>query len=116
VARENITAKYLEEFLYGENGFIIKYHSMEGLHPEQLDELYDMLEALKSDWKDKDAVPKNIMYQLIGLIPALYNDLHLYEDGVGRYPETIYQLETAIFMCLNPDPSDPHFNTPLREL
>jgi len=115
-----ITAQQIENFLYNkENGFLIKYHIRDGIEPILLDELYEILEILKNEWKHKENVPKDIIYYLMTIVPGLYHDLELYRDDEEKhyiYDEIIYNLSIAIEMCLNPDIHDPHFNTPLKEL
>ena len=115
-----ISAQQIENFLYDkENGFLIKYHSKDGIDPILLDEFYEILEKLKKNWKFEKDVPKDILYYLVSVIPALYRDLEIYKNDEKKYytyDELIYNLNIAIEMCLNPDIDDPHFNTPLREL
>ena len=114
-----ITPKYLEDFLFKKDtGFLNKYHFKKGLDLSLLDELYGILENLKECWKNKDEVPKKIIFQLITIIPGLYQDLPLYNgtDEFHKYEEIIYSLDTAISMCLNPNTNDIHFNKPLKDL
>jgi hypothetical protein len=115
-----ITAQQIEHFLFNEDtGFLIKYHIRNGIDPVLLDKLYEILEELRTDWKYKENVPKDILYYLITIVPGLYQDLELYkndEDQYYIYDELIYNLSIAIEMCLNPDINGPHFNTPLKEL
>lgn len=116
-----ITAEKIKNFIFDkDNGFLIKYHNKEGIDLVLLDELYEILEELKEDWKNKKEVPKDILYYLIMIVPGLYADLELYRgDEIQHYTydEMIYYLSIAIEMCLNPNPDNaPHFNTPLKEL
>ena len=116
-----ITAEKIKNFIFDkDNGFLIKYHNKEGIDLVLLDELYEILEELKEDWKNKKEVPKDILYYLIMIVPGLYADLELYRgDEIQHYTydEMIYYLSIAIEMCLNPNPdNNPHFNTPLKEL
>ncbi|MEN2400002.1 hypothetical protein GKZ90_0009450 [Flavobacterium sp. MC2016-06] len=115
-----ITAQQIEHFLFNKDtGFLIKYHIRHGIDPVLLDKLYEILEELKTDWKYKENVPKDILYYLITIVPGLYQDLELYKDDEVKhyiYEELIYNLSVAIEMCLNPNPDDhPHFNTPFKE-
>ncbi|WP_173968529.1 hypothetical protein, partial [Flavobacterium collinsii] len=109
-----ITAKDIKQFLFNEdNGFLIKYHTMDGIDLVLLDKLYDILEELKMDWKYKENVPKDILHYLMTVVPGLYHDLELYKDDEETYyiyNELIYNLSIAIEMCLNPDINDPHYN------
>jgi hypothetical protein len=113
-------AEEIHDFLYNkEKGFLIKYHFKQGLDLNQLDELYEILECLKDDWKNKTELPKSILFHIITITPVLYRDLQLYSsDEVVhcQYEELIDNLERAIQMCLNPDINDMHFNKPLKEL
>lgn len=115
-----ITAKIIQHFLFNkDNGFLIKYHMRDGIDPILLENLYEILEELKADWKYKENVPKDILYYLMTIVPGLYHDLQLYkndEEKYDDYDELIYNLSIAIEMCLNPDINDPHFNTPLKDL
>jgi hypothetical protein len=116
-----ITAQKINHFLFNtQNGFLIKYHMKEGIDLILLDELYEILEELKADWKYKKDVPKDILYYLVIIVPGLYADLELYRNDEEKhyiYDEMIYNLSIAIEMCLNPAPDDEqHFNTPLKEL
>lgn len=112
-----VTAKSLHDFLYeGKDAILVKYHYGDGFDLEQLDKFYDILEQLKADWTDEVSVPKDLMYDLISVIPVLYGALPNYnEEEIEEYTELIYKLEGAIQMCLNPDKTDPFFNKPLRE-
>ncbi|RAW02843.1 hypothetical protein [Pseudochryseolinea flava] len=112
-------ANQLVELLYNkENGLLIKYHFNRGLDYHLLDKLYDFLETVKKEWATKQDVPKDVMYQLIGVVPALYHDLSLYEgkQEYYDYEEKIVALDTAVAMCLNPNTNDVHFNKPLKDL
>lgn len=112
-------SKYLHNFLYNpQNGFLTQYHFQEGINTVQLKELYNILETLKKQWKDQDKVPKDIIFAIMGIIPALYTDLHLYKDreGFEDYEQIIYKLDTALMMCLNPNTDDPHFKKPIKDL
>jgi hypothetical protein len=117
---KNPTADKIQDFLFNkENGFLIKYHFKEGLDESQLNDLYDVLEILKEDWKYKTDVPKSILFHLITITPLLYRDLQLYSSNEilhCKYEELIDNLDKAIQMCLNPDINDVHFNSPLKEL
>lgn len=115
-----ITAEKIKQFLFNkDNGFLIKYHFNEGIDPVLLDELYEILEELKKNWKYNENVPKDILYYLMTIMPGLYKDLELYKNDEEQYyiyDELIDNLSLALEMCLNPDINDPHFNTPLKEL
>lgn len=116
---KTITADELNKFLFDEaQGFLMIYHFEKGIDLTLLDELYDILENLKASWKEKDCVPKDVLFLLITISPSLYMDLPLYLDkeGCEGYADILYNLDTAISMCLNPDINDPHFNVPLKEL
>lgn len=53
-----ITAQKMHDFLYNEeNGFLIQYHFNKGIDPILLDEFYEILEELKTDWQYKENVP-----------------------------------------------------------
>ncbi|MPT34576.1 hypothetical protein [Flavobacterium sp. WV_118_3] len=110
----------LNHLLYDEKeGFLIKFHFNQGLDYNKLDELYTYLEAFKATYKSESFVPKNIMFILIGILPALYMDISLYSNDSEieqEYLDAIYKLDTALQMCLNPDENDPYINTPLRDL
>jgi hypothetical protein len=116
---KTVTAEFIEDILYNlENGFLIKFHLHKGLDLTQLDKLYEILEILKNEWKTQDNIPKNVIFQLIAIVPALYRDLPMYaekEEFYG-YEEIVYGLDSAITMCLNPNINDPFFNKPLKEL
>jgi hypothetical protein len=43
-------------------------------------------------------------------------EIYLGKDEYDQYEETIYALDIAISMCLNPNINDIHFETPLRDL
>jgi hypothetical protein len=117
---DSITAQEFQEFLYNKDeGFLTKYHFNKGIDFLLLDRLYEILEELKKNWKNKDSVPKDILFYLISVIPTLYTDLEIYrtnEQKYYQYVEVIYALNTAIEMCLNPNTEDSHFNKPLRDL
>ncbi|WP_111593384.1 hypothetical protein [Chitinophaga dinghuensis] len=111
------SASQLEDFLFHPaSGFLTKYHLKEGLDFTLLDQLYEILEDQKLNWKDKKEVPKDLVYYLITLVPALYLDLTMYEetDNYELYLELIGDLATATEMCLNPDTNSKHFQKPLR--
>lgn len=112
-------AKYIDNLLYDkENGLLIKYRFKQGIDLAQLDKLYDLLEHLKRDWQQKDTVPKEIIFRLVVVVPALYRDLPLYANSneFWQYEEIIYCLDSAIAMCVNPNTNDEHFGKPLKEL
>ncbi|CAA0207045.1 conserved hypothetical protein [Tenacibaculum maritimum] len=116
---EVITANKLESFLFDEeNGFLIKYHFGKGIDLELLENFYNILENLKNTWEHKKEVPKDLVFQLITVSSSLYMDLSLYLDkeGYEDYPDILYNLDTAISMCLNPNIEDVHFETPLKDL
>ncbi len=115
----NITPKEIKSFLYDNlDGFLMKYRQGKGIDPNLLDKFYALLEALKDEWRNKNCVEKDVLYELIGVIPYLYMDLPMYIDreGCENYEDILYNLNTALAMCLNPNPDDPHFNTPLKDL
>ena len=114
-----LTAAELNNFLFnGESGFLTKFHFGGGLDLIALDEFYDILEGFKFDWKDKDIVPKDVMFVLVTVSSSLYMDLSNYidTDDYDEYSNLLYNLDTAISMCLNPDSNDQHFAVPLKEL
>lgn len=116
---ETINATDLNKLLFDDkSGFLINYHFEKGINLDQLDTLYDILESCKNSWAEKDCVPKDIIFLLITISPSLYMDLPLYLDkkGCENYESILYNLDTAISMCLNPNIDDPHFNTPLKDL
>jgi len=113
------TAKHIDKLLYDkENGLLIKYRFKQGIDMDLLDKLYDLLEQLKNDWKERDSVPKEIIFRLVVIVPALYRELPIYanDSKFYSYEEVIYCLDNAIAMCVNPNTNDEHFGTPLREL
>lgn len=115
----NITVVDLEKLLFDEdNGFLTKFHFGKGIDLELLDKLYDILEMLKDEWKNKAEVPKDFVFQLITISSSLYMDLDLYieKEGCEDYSNILYNLDTAISMCLNSNIDDPYFDTPLKEL
>lgn len=114
---DKVTAKYLNDLLYEKDEFIIKYHFGEGIDLNLLDKLYDCLEELKGSWVKLDNVPKDIVYKLVQISPALYGDLSLYIDkeGCEDYEEIIYNISGAIEMCLNANEDDPFFDKPLKD-
>lgn len=114
-----LTATELNDFLFNEkNGFLTKFHFGSGLDFAVLDELYEILEGYKHNWKDKDVVPKDVVFVLITISSSLYMDLSNYIDSeyYDEYSNLLYNLDTAISMCLNPDSNDEHFTLPLKEL
>jgi hypothetical protein len=115
---ENPADQLFDILYHRENGLLIKYHFNRGFDYQLLDNLYDFLETMKSNWQTKTEVPKDVLFHLIGVVPALYYDLSVYEgkQEYYEYEEKIYALDTAIAMCLNPNTDDVHFKTPLREL
>lgn len=115
----DITTGYLHELLFKEEvGLLIKFHFGHGLDMEALARLYEALEILKADWKEKSDIPKDLVFVLIDIVPALYCDLPIYagtEEG-EQYEEIFYNLSTAVAMCVNPDVNDIHFNKPLKDI
>lgn len=115
----SITPDDIKNFLFDySNGFLMKYRLGKGIDLDLLDKFYEILEQLKNKWKNEELIAKDIIYELICVVPALYHDLPIYSEREDseEYQDIIYNLDTAISMCLNPDTSDPHFNTPLKEL
>lgn len=109
----------LEELLFKEEtGLLIKFHFGEGLDEELLDKLYEILETIKSDWKLKKDIPKEIVFKIIDIVPSLYIDLPMYKDQEVYYiyEEKIYNLATAMVMVVNPNLNDIYFDKPLKEL
>ncbi len=111
---KNMTAAHLNDFLFDmETGFLMKYHMKEELDLTLLDQLYEGLVKLQAGWNDREEVPRDVLYYLIITVPALYNDLHLYQqpDKYSQYKTLIYDLNIEVANCLNPDSS--HVNKPL---
>lgn len=114
-----LTPEEIKSFLYDHvNGFLMKYRQGKGIDVDLLNQFYDLLEELKEEWRNKNCVDKDILYELIGVVPYLYMDLPMYADreGCEDYEDILYNLNTAMAMCINPNTDDPYFNTPLKDL
>ncbi|MEL1245765.1 hypothetical protein AAEO56_15945 [Flavobacterium sp. DGU11] len=115
----DITSEYLHNLLFHEEtGLLMKFHFGQGLDMEAVDRLYEALEILKADWKDKSYLPKDLVFILVDIVPALYCDLPAYvgTPEYDQYVEIFYNLSTAVSMCVNPDVNDMHFNKPLKDI
>ena len=112
-----IEAKAINNFLFDfSNGFLMKYRLGKGIDGNLLEEFYEILEQLRLRWKGKEEVEKEIIYELVSVVPGLYCDLAIYEEhkDFEEYKNILLRLEIAISMCLNPNSDDPSFDIPLN--
>ena len=116
---KNLNSTSINNFLFDfSNGFLIRFRAGKGIEPSQLNIFLEILEQLRMKWKGESLIEKELIFELISVVPALYQSLPVYagKEEFEEYKNTIYNLDTALSMCLNPDENDPNFNIPLKNL
>ena len=100
------------------DGLLTKFRGNKGIDPLQLARLYELLEAIRADWRYQANISKALMCELNCLVPALYRHLEQYNDSelCEQYKRKIYDLDVAVSMCLDPDPSNSSFDISLDSL